>query len=96
MANARFDDIKYIDGYNSWFDMLLSDIEGTINTIYRNMQADIDAGRSYDYVKRCYQSDIDTMMKKHHDLLDKYVEYDDNKKFERYCFTQLLKNGAID
>ena len=84
------------DKHENYFDMLIGDIKCIISTMHRNMSADIDAG--YNPAGACIRrqlADIEAYTDKWNNELDKIALMDENK-INRYCYTQLVKRGAID
>ena len=97
MPNTKFSDIKYIEGFDSWAEMLDADINSIVHTIYNNISADLDAGHSVEYVKRIYDNALKAMDEKRKAFDDMFIECGyDNNRFQRYCYIQLLKSGAIE
>ena len=93
---TKYSDIKYINGFDTWFEMLIADKKCTLQTMHRNMAADIEAGYNPmgNSIQRqiteinAYKADFDS-------LLDKIALMDESK-IERFCYMQLLKSGAIE
>lgn len=78
-----------------WFEMWRADRESLLDTMVRNMIADLDAG--YDYFGNSIQrqlKDIADFKKKTQILLD-FVSFMDEKKVNHWAYIQLLKSGAI-
>lgn len=78
-----------------WFEMFVQDKQNILNTMQRNMAADLEAG--YDFYGMSIQRQIQEMdeYKAKFDAdLDKIAEMDENK-VQRWCYIQLLKAGAI-
>jgi len=78
-----------------WFEIWVADKKNILNTMARNMAADLEAG--YDYYGKSIQTQIkemDEYKAKFDADLDKVAEMDDNK-VQKWCYIQLLKAGAI-
>lgn len=78
-----------------WFEIWVADKKGILETMARNMAADLEAG--YDYYGMSIQTQIkemDEYKAKFDADLDKVAEMDDNK-VQKWCYIQLLKAGAI-
>lgn len=78
-----------------WFELWVADKRNILNTMARNMAADLEAG--YDYYGKSIQTQIkemDEYKAKFDADLDKVAEMDDNK-VQKWCYIQLLKAGAI-
>lgn len=78
-----------------WFELWVADKKNILNTMARNMAADLEAG--YDYYGKSIQTQIQEMNEykaKFDADLDKVAEMDDNK-VQKWCYIQLLKAGAI-
>lgn len=78
-----------------WFELWVADKKSILNTMARNMAADLEAG--YDYYGKSIQTQIremDEYKAKFDADLDKVAEMDDNK-VQKWCYIQLLKAGAI-
>lgn len=78
-----------------WFEIWVEDKKNILNTMARNMAADLEAG--YDYYGQSIQRQIQEMNEykaKFDADLDKVAEMDDNK-VQKWCYIQLLKAGAI-
>lgn len=78
-----------------WFEIWVEDKKNILNTMARNMAADLEAG--YDYYGKSIQNQIkemDEYKAKFDADLDKVAEMDDNK-VQKWCYIQLLKAGAI-
>lgn len=79
----------------NWFEIWVADKKNILNTMARNMAADLEAG--YDYYGKSIQTQIkemDEYKAKFDADLDKVAEMDDNK-VQKWCYIQLLKAGAI-
>lgn len=78
-----------------WFELWVADKKSILETMARNMAADLEAG--YDYYGKSIQTQIremDEYKAKFDADLDKVAEMDDNK-VQKWCYIQLLKAGAI-
>lgn len=79
----------------NWFELWVADKKSILETMARNMAADLEAG--YDYYGKSIQNQIkemDEYKAKFDADLDKVAEMDDNK-VQKWCYIQLLKAGAI-
>ena len=78
-----------------WFKLWVEDKESIINTMVRNMTADLEAGYSYfgQSMVRARQELADYKAKYDADL-DKIADMEPNK-VQHWCYIQLLKAGAI-
>ncbi len=84
------------DTQNKWFDIWFDDRTSVLETMIRNMAADLKAGfnfhgptiqrqiREIDEFKARFDSDMEHI---------KYL--DDEKKVSRFCYYDLKKRGAI-
>ena len=78
-----------------WFEMFCEDKKNILNTMARNMAADLEAG--YDYFGKSIQQQIKDMevYKKAFDAeLDKIAEMEPSR-VNHYCYVKLKKSGAI-
>lgn len=79
----------------NWFELWVADKKSILETMARNMAADLEAG--YDYYGKSIQTQIkemDEYKAKFDADLDKVAEMDDNK-VQKWCYIQLMKAGAI-
>lgn len=78
-----------------WFEMFCADKRSMIDTMARNMAADLEAG--YDYFGKSIQQQIKDLeeYKKAFDAeLDKIAEMEPSR-VQHYCYVKLKKSGAI-
>ena len=81
--------------HTDWFEMFCEDKKNILNTMARNMAADLEAG--YDYFGKSIQQQIKDMeeYKKAFDAeLDKIAEMEPSR-VNHYCYVKLKKSGAI-
>ena len=79
----------------NWFEIWVDDKENIVDTMVRNMRADLDAG--YDYFGDCIRKQreaIDAYKKAFDDQLMAFADMDDAKR-NRWCYYDLLRRGAI-
>lgn len=92
---SRFTDIKYMN--TTWFEMWKSDKISMIETMLKNVHADLECG--YNYFGNCIQNQLKTIrdyQNKFNATLDKFTEFNDDSKIERYCYHDLIKRGVIE
>ena len=80
---------------NDWFEIFCEDKQNILNTMARNMAADLNAG--YDFFGNSIQKQIKEMeeyRKAYHSELDKIAEMEPSK-VQHYCYVKLKKAGAI-
>ena len=79
-----------------WFEMWFADKESILETMVRNMAADLDCGYNYfgDCIRR-QREEIAAYKEKFDSEVDHLKEMDDEKKVERWCYLDLRKRGAI-
>ena len=80
---------------NDWFELWRQDRECIIDTMIRNMNADIDCG--YDPNGKCIteqREEINRVKAEYDADMDKLGEMDANK-VQHWCYIRLLKIGAI-
>ena len=85
-----------IIGNETWFDMWFSDKQNMLDTMVRNMQADLDCG--YDYFGKSITSQremIDEYKKNFDAQMDKFKEMED-KAVNRWCYYDMKKRGVIE
>lgn len=78
-----------------WFEMWREDRQSMLNTMVKNMTADLDAG--YDYFGKSItqqRADIARFKAEFDADMDKIGEMDE-KKVQHWCYVRLLKLGAI-
>lgn len=81
---------------NDWFGIWFEDKKSIINTMIKNMAADLDAG--YNYFGTCIrkqQEDIETYKAKFDEEMDMFKSMEE-KEVNRWCFYDLKKRGAIE
>lgn len=79
-----------------WFELWFADKESILETMIRNMTADLDCG--YDYFGACIRNQREEIAayKEKFDLeVDHLKEMEDEKRVERWCYLDLRKRGAI-
>ena len=80
---------------NDWFELWKADREGMLNTMIRNMVADLSCG--YDYYGRSItrqREEIDAFKKTFDADMDKLGNMEPNR-VQHWCYMRLLKLGAI-
>jgi hypothetical protein len=85
-----------IIGNETWFDMWFSDKQNMLDTMVRNMQADLDCG--YDYFGKSITSQremIDEYKKNFDAQMDKFNEMED-RAVNRWCYYDMKKRGVIE
>lgn len=78
-----------------WFKLWYEDKQGMIETMVRNMAADLDAG--YDYFGKCIckqRQDIEDYKAEFDRQLMQFADFDEGKR-NRWCYYDLLRRGAI-
>lgn len=84
---------RNFDGY---FNLWLEDVDSIIETMYKNMEADREAGYQFNGASLTRQrqeiADRQAERAKTLDLFKSMTEYDVN----RWCYYDLLKRGAIE
>lgn len=78
-----------------WFEIWFSDAQSVIETMIRNMKADIDAG--YDPMGGCIrrqQEEITERQSSFNSQMDAFKNMDD-AKVNRWCYYDLKKRGVI-
>ena len=81
---------------DDWFDIWFDDRQGMLETMIRNMTADLDNG--YDYFGKCIrnqQYEIANYKRLFDKQLDMFKTMD-NKKVNRWCFYDMKKRGVIE
>lgn len=84
-----------ISDRDDWFGIWYADKSAMLETMARNLHADLDAG--YDYFGKSIQNQIQTIQayKAVFDSeIDRFGSMDE-KSVNRWCFYDLLKRGAI-
>ena len=81
---------------DDWFDLWLSDKKNMVNTMFRNIAADLDAG--YDpmgeSIKRA-RRELRAYEARFEMELDAFKGMSDND-VNRWCYYDMVKRGAID
>ena len=80
---------------NDWFELWRMDREGMLDTMIRNMQADLAAG--YDYFGACIKrqrEEIEAFKKAFDADMDKLGDMEPNR-VQHWCYMRLVKLGAI-
>lgn len=80
---------------NDWFEIWFEDRESILNTMMRNMGADLAAG--YDYFGQSItkqRQEIQKYKEETDSILDTFKDMDE-KAVNRWCFYELKKHGAI-
>ena len=78
-----------------WFELWFEDKKSLIETMYRNLAADLDAG--YDFYGSSIQKqirEIDEYRAQFDAEMDSFKTMDD-AKVQRWCYYDLKKRGAI-
>ncbi len=78
-----------------WFEMWFSDKQSLVETMVKNMQADLDAGYNYfgDCIKR-QRKEIDEYKAEFDRQVDAFKAMEE-KQVERWCYYDMKKRGAI-
>lgn len=94
---VHFSDIKYIDKYESWFEMWYKDKQNMLSIMVDNINADLKTG--YNPLGNSIKSQIEMISAYKTDIentLDKFVQFDNDSKIERWCYHDMLKRGVIE
>lgn len=81
---------------NDWFEIWFEDRESILNTMMRNMGADLEAGYNYfgqSIIKQ--RQEIQKYKDETDHTLDMFKDMDE-KAVNRWCFYELKKHGAIE
>lgn len=81
---------------DDWFEIWFQDREGILNTMVRNLTADLKAG--YDYFGQSItkqRREIEEYKQETDRQMDKFKDMDE-KAVNRWCFYELKKHGAIE
>lgn len=81
---------------NDWFDIWFEDKKAMVNTMARNMAADLTAG--YDYFGKSIQSQK-AMIESYQEQFDKEMDtfkYMEDKEVNRWCYYDMKKRGVIE
>lgn len=79
-----------------WFEIWFADKKSMVETMVRNMAADLACG--YDYFGSCItrqREEIAAYQKKFDAEMDHLKEIGDDKKVDRWCYYDLCKRGVI-
>ena len=83
-------------GRDDWFEMWYADKSSMLDTMVKNMQADLNAG--YDYFGQSIKNQrmaIDTYKRLFDQELDMFADMDE-KQVNRWCYYDMVKRGAIE
>ena len=83
-------------GRDDWFELWHEDKRSMLDTMVKNMQADLNAG--YDYFGQSIQNQrmaIDTYKRLFDQELDMFADMDE-KQVNRWCYYDMVKRGAIE
>lgn len=80
---------------NEWFEMWFADKQSILETMIRNMAADLDAGYNYfgDCIRR-QREEIDRYKRQMDDEIELFKTMDE-KQVGRWCYYDMKKRGAI-
>lgn len=81
---------------NDWFELWLEDKKAMLETMTRNIAADLSAG--YDFYGRSIQrslAEMDSYKAEYESALEKFKDMEESA-VNRWCFYDLLKRGAIE
>lgn len=93
--NGKDQRMAKISERNDWFELWFEDKQSMIDTMVRNMRADLDAG--YNYFGNCIQNQmrqIDDYKSEFDAQMDEF-KFMDEKSVGRWCYYDLRKRGAI-
>ena len=80
---------------DNWFQIWFEDRESILNTMVRNMAADLEAGYNYFGQSITKQrQEIQRYKEETDNTLDSFKDMDE-KAVNRWCFYELKKHGAI-
>jgi len=85
-----------ISDSDRWFELWQDDRECMLNTMIRNMTADLDAG--YNYFGRCIvnqREEIENYKKETESAFDLFKSMTE-EQVNRWCFYDLKKRGVIE
>lgn len=85
-----------ISDSDRWFELWQDDRECMLNTMIRNMTADLDAG--YNYFGRCIvnqREEIENYKKETESAFDLFKSMTDTQ-VNKWCFYDLKKRGVIE
>lgn len=79
-----------------WFDIWFGDKQSMIDTMVKNMAADLDAG--YNYFGQCIRNQQEAIAayKAEFDKDMDMFKYMEEREVNRWCFYDLKKRGAIE
>ena len=83
-------------GRDDWFEMWYADKRSVLDTMVKNMQADLNAG--YDYFGQSIKNQrmaIDTYKRLLDQELDMFADMGE-KQVNRWCYYDMVKRGAIE
>lgn len=83
-------------GRDDWFEVWHEDKSSMLDTMVKNMQADLNAG--YDYFGQSIQNQrlaIDTYKRLFDQELDMFADMDE-KQVNRWCYYDMVKRGVIE
>lgn len=87
---AKYD--KSVD----WFEMYVDDKRSMLNTMVRNLAADLDAGYDWFGASSVRQRErIDEYKAEYDGALERFKGMSE-EQVQRWCFYDMLKRGAID
>lgn len=80
---------------NDWFELWVEDKNSIIETMVRNMTADIEAGHSYfgDSIKK-QRRDLENYKRQMDEEIDRFKVMEE-KEVNRWCYYDMVKRGAI-
>ena len=85
-----------VNSRDDWFEIWFEDKTSILNTMVKNMQADLNAGYDYFGTSITKQRQIINTYKQQFDAeLDSFKSMDD-KQVNRWCFYDMKKRGAIE
>lgn len=80
---------------NDWFEIWWEDKQSMLNTMLRNMNADLECGYNYfGNSIRMQKEKIEAYKQEMDFQIEKFKEMDE-KKVQRWCYYDLKKRGAI-
>lgn len=84
-----------INERDDWFEIWFEDKETMLNTMVKNMRADLDAG--YNYFGNSIQKQVREIdeYKLNFDAQVDEFKYMEDKAVQRWCYYDLKKRGAI-
>lgn len=94
MMTSKFSDRK---DFEEWSEMWIADKKAVLDTMVRNMKADLDAG--YDFFGKTIQrqmKEINDYKEQMETEMDMFGQMEDEKKVARWCFWDMKKRGVIE